>query len=226
MRAVRLAILLAVCLTGRIVEARKKKGAKPAEEPPSPPIGIEKLPDELREKVPQLREKAPGEADAPAPLEFDPAWLEPGVNVTAFGKLKTLKLMLANLPPGGALLAGILATFKPEGHFSTLAAVSSRLEVPVVATLSLPAAREHIAEGSSGTPAVLLFVRDHVSFGGGALLGDAAAAAAAAAGWTEPPPGQNVMGPGDNVDREPFGTPWLQRKRYEGRPRRERRRRG
>ena len=117
-----------------------------------PPIGIEKLPDELRESVPQLREKAPGEADAPIPRGSSStrrgSSRAAGANVTAFGKLKTLKLMLSHLPPGSALLAGVLATFKPEGHFSTLAAVSSRLEVPVVATLSLPAAREHIAEGS------------------------------------------------------------------------------
>ena len=142
MRAVRLALVLTVCLTGRVVEAKKKKKAASADAapPPGQPIGIENVPEELREKVPQLRERgAAGEAAPPAPLEFDPAWLQPSVNVTAFGKLKTLKLMLANLPPGGALLAGILATFKPEGHFGTLSAVASRLEVPVVATLSLPA---------------------------------------------------------------------------------------
>ena len=56
------------------------------------------------------------------------------------------------------------------GPLPTLSAVASRKELPVVAMLSLPAAREHFAEGTSGTPGIVLFVRDHAGFGGAVLL--------------------------------------------------------
>jgi hypothetical protein len=199
------------------------------------PIGMDKLPPELREKVPQLRPRNPNDPDTDesTQLQFDPAWLVPSVNVTAFGKLKTLKLMLTNLPPGGSLLAGVLSALKPEGHFPTLSAVASRKEFPaVVAMLSLPAAREHFAEGTSGTPGIVLFVRDHAGFGGAALLPRAEGEEEdddeddddddhASVDGKPPNPittmaGQGPMSPDHNVEREKRGAAWLTRRRYRG----------
>ena len=98
--------------------------------------------------------------------------------------------------------------------------------------LSLPAAREHFAEGTSGTPGIVLFVRDHAGFGGAALLPRAEGEEEeeedddddddhASVDGKPPNPittmaGQGPMSPDHNVEREKKGAAWLTRRRYRG----------
>ena len=66
----------------------------------------------------------------------------------AFGKLRTLNLILTNLPTDGAVLCGFLETLRPEknSHLPSLEVVARKRQVAVVATLSLAAARHYKAK--------------------------------------------------------------------------------
>ena len=71
-------------------------------------------------------------------------WLAPNGNVSAFGKLKTLKLILAHLPEDGEpVLCGFLDTFRPPSKLDILEELASYKSVAVAATLSMAAARHY-----------------------------------------------------------------------------------
>lgn len=74
--------------------------------------------------------------------EFQPEWLAANGNVSAFGKLRTLKTILRHLPEDGTpLLCGFLETFKTPTKLVTLEELAKEKTVAVAATLSMAAAR-------------------------------------------------------------------------------------
>ena len=76
--------------------------------------------------------------------EFQPEWLMANGNVSAFGKLRTLKTILKHLPVDGTpLLCGFLETFKTPTKLETLEEVAAEKTVAVAATLSMAAARHY-----------------------------------------------------------------------------------
>ena len=194
---------------------------------------MDKLPPELREKVPQLRPHNPNDPDTDesTQLQFDPAWLVRSVNVTAFGKLKTLKLMLTNLPPGGSLLAGVLSTLKPEGHFRRSWRSRRGRSFRSSRCSRCPPRASTLPRGRAACRASCCS-RDHAGFGGAALLPRAEGEEEeddeddddddhASVDGKPPNPittmaGQGPMSPDHNVEREKKGAAWLTRRRYRG----------
>lgn len=96
----------------------------------------------------QVNVSAPGvlrEEGSHAPTdEFQHHWIEANGNVSAFGKLRTLKLILRNLPVDGTpLLCGFLDTFKIPSKLEYLEELAREKTVAVAATLSMAAARHY-----------------------------------------------------------------------------------